>query len=67
MLNISNRADALTIVCEKMAAMRAYQDAARGTFGPVREAWEAKIKRARGQVRLAIFTIRANDYEGAWA
>lgn len=67
MLNCDNRSDALTIVCDKLAALRAYQETARGTFGPVREAWQAKIDRAREQVRLAIFTIRANDYEGVWA
>lgn len=60
------RADALTNLCSKIAALRSYQAMQRGTFGPVYDAWQAKVERARNAVRLAVFNIRCNDIEGYW-
>lgn len=66
MLNIVNRADAITHLCNLYACYRETLAHYSGTFGPIREAWEVKLKRARAQVKTAIFLIRENDYENAW-
>lgn len=67
MHKITYRADALTALCNMIAAYREAQAMASDTFGPIREAWERQVKWCREQVRLAIFIIRENDFEGSWA
>lgn len=62
---MTDRTDSLSTICEAFAAYRSYQDSARGTFGPVADAWRVKVERARERVRLAIFALRADDYERA--
>lgn len=61
------RTTALNTISDRLAAYRAYQNAARGTFGPVREAWQHKIENARQALRFAIYLFRENDFEGNWA
>lgn len=66
MHNLDNRADALSYLADLIAAYRDFQAQARGCYGPVLEAWEAKVNFARRAVLSCIFLIRENDYEGAW-
>lgn len=62
---MTDRTDSLTSICEAFAAYRAYQGMMHGTFGPVADAWRVKMERARERVRLAIFALRADDFERA--
>lgn len=61
------RSDAISQMLALRAAYAHYHAAACGTFGPVRDAWDAKACRARNAVRLAIFAIREGDYAEEWA
>ena len=60
------RSDAITNLCNLVAAYRHYHSAARNTYGAVSDAWQAKASRARNAVRLAIFAIRETDFAGEW-
>lgn len=66
MHKIEYRADALTALCNMIAAYREAQAMAYSTFGPIRESWERQVQFCRNQVKLAVFIIRENDFEGAW-
>lgn len=66
MHNATNRTDAISFLETLLAMYRGAQGMARDTFGPIQEAWQARVENTREQIRLAIFYIRESEYEG-WA